>query len=134
MDIQSILSALTSFIGESVIPFLMVLALFLFLWNAARYFIIGGANPDDQEKARSLAIWGVVAFFVMTALWGIVYLVGDAFGISDPAAVVPDYMNNRVGDLQERCTNPATFNESLCCSDFAVAQFGPNPFIGCFTR
>jgi hypothetical protein len=98
MDIQSILAAIISFIGESVMPFLMVLALFLFLWNAARYFIIGGANPDDQEKARSLAIWGVVAFFIMSALWGVVTLMRNSFGFTNNNAPTPDYMQSRTSD------------------------------------
>ena len=49
MDLQAILTAIVTFISDSLIPFLMAIAFFFFIWNAFRYFIIGGSNPGSQE-------------------------------------------------------------------------------------
>lgn len=133
MDLQTIFTAIVTFISNVLIPFVMAIAFFFFIWNAVRYFIIGGANPDSQEKARSLAIWGILAFVVIVSLWGIVNIFANSLGIDDSAPVLPDYMGGRVGeDLQARCTNPATFNEAVCCSEAAEDLYGPNPFAGCY--
>lgn len=97
MDLQAIFTAIVSFINDSLLPFIIAISFFFFLWNAVRYFIIGGANPDDQEKARSLAIWGILAFVVISSIWGIVNIFADSFGIDDSSVPTPDYMEYRSG-------------------------------------
>ena len=95
MDLQAILTATVTFINSTLIPFLMAIAFFFFIWNAFRYFIIGGSNPDSQEKARSLAIWGILGFVVIVSLWGIVNIFTTSFGLNNSAPVLPDYMGGR---------------------------------------
>ncbi len=99
-NIQSVLTNFLSFLNETIIPFLFAFAFLIFIWNAARYFIIGGANPDDQEKARGLAMWGVAAFVIIISLWGIVNLVVAGFGLGDKTPPTPDYIQQKkYGDV-----------------------------------
>jgi predicted PurR-regulated permease PerM len=96
MNLQSYLSGILDFLGNAVVPVLLAVAILIFLWNITRYFIIGGANEESQEKARSLAIWGILAFVIIIAVWGIVNIVTETFGISggsDP--IPPDYMREK---------------------------------------
>jgi predicted PurR-regulated permease PerM len=97
MDLQAILTAIVGFINDALIPFVMAIAFFFFIWNAVRYFIIGGTNPDAQEKAKSLAVWGILAFVVITSLWGIVNIFTDSLGL-DNTTPAPDYMERGGGD------------------------------------
>jgi len=92
MNIQTFLTNILIFLNKSVIPFLLALAFVVFLWNVVRYFIIGGSNEDSQEKARSLATWGIMAFVIIVSLWGIVNLLVTGFGLGGPAPITPDYM------------------------------------------
>jgi hypothetical protein len=102
-NIQNVLTNFLSFLNETIVPFLFAFAFLIFIWNAARYFIIGGANPDDQEKARGLAMWGVAAFVIIISLWGIVNMVVAGFGLGDRTPPIPDYM-------QEKKYGPADFD------------------------
>ena len=95
MDIQGILSALVSFIGTTLVYFLMGIAFFVFMWNMFRYFIMEGTSDEGRQKAKSLAIWGILGFVIIASLWGIVNFVRDNFGIGDGNQITPDYMQER---------------------------------------
>ena len=94
MDLQTLLANIYKFIDTAIIPLLIAIAFFIFLWNIARYFIIGGANEESQEKARSLAMWGIAAFVVMLSIWGIVNLLIDGLDLKN-APITPDYMQQK---------------------------------------
>lgn len=92
MDLQTLLAGFLDFLTGTIIPFLLVIATLMFVWNGIRYFVIGGANEEAQESARSLALWGILAFVFIVSLWGIVTLFSDAIGGSNSGTLLPDYM------------------------------------------
>jgi len=110
MDIQTILSALVGFIGTTLVYFLMGIAFVVFLWNIARYFIMGGANEEARTRAKSLAIWGILAFVIIASIWGIVNFIRSNLGIDDYAPTQPDYMQER------RYGAPPEFDPNDPCS------------------
>ena len=68
----TILTALDGLVTLAV-PFVISLAILLFLWGLARYML----NQDDADAragARNLMLWGIVIIFVMVSLWGLVNL------------------------------------------------------------
>lgn len=67
------------------IPIVFALALLVFFWGLVKY-IWGGA--EDKDKAKNLMIWGVVALFVMAAIWGLVAWLGSTLNIDQEAAPV----------------------------------------------
>jgi hypothetical protein len=95
MTIQDLLEFIAGLLNSVVLPAIIALAFLFFIWNAFRYFILGGANPDDQEKARTLAVWGIAAFVVLSSLWGMVNILVDAFGLGNTNPVRPDYIHER---------------------------------------
>ena len=59
-----------------------LLALALFFWGLVK-FIKNAADTKAHEEGKSLMIWGIIAFFVLVSLWGLVGLfLGDLFGVS----------------------------------------------------
>jgi hypothetical protein len=82
------------FINKFVIPLVVALAFVFFVYNAIRYFVIGGANSESQQKARMLALWGVLAFVFIVSMWGIVNVLVSSFGIGQNRAFCPDYNPN----------------------------------------
>jgi hypothetical protein len=91
MDIQTLLQGIGDFMDGTVIELIMAIAFVYFIWNTYRYFILGGANPESQEKAKAHALWGIVAFAVIVSLWGLVNLLVGGFGLSNGLAPTPDY-------------------------------------------
>ena len=96
MNIQTLLIGLLNFLNETIVPFLLAIAFLVFIWNATRYFIIGGSSSEEQEKARSLALWGITAFVVMVSMWGIVNILVSGLGLNDNP-IIPDYMCEKLG-------------------------------------
>ena len=91
MNIQTFLINIGAFLNSIVVPFLIALAGLVFIWNAFRYFILGGANEESQAKARTLATWGIAAFVFIVSLWGIVNLFVTGLGLTN-TGVCSDYI------------------------------------------
>jgi hypothetical protein len=92
MDIQTFLTNIGKFLSDIIVPAIFAIAGLMFIVNAFRYFILGGANPEEQEKAKALAIWGIMAFVITLSLWGIVNLLVAGLGLTTGLAPTPDYM------------------------------------------
>jgi hypothetical protein len=74
---------------QTLLPIVVALALLFFFWGLARY-ILAAADEAKKEEGKRIMIWGVVALFVMVAVWGLVGFIGDAFGIQQGGApIVP---------------------------------------------
>ena len=80
------LSGVTDVVGSlgtvvgSLIPILMSLAVVVFFWGLVKY-IANASDEAAKEGGKTLMIWGMVAIFVMVALWGIIGFFGSMFGI-----------------------------------------------------
>jgi len=43
----------------------------IFFWGLAKFIFRVGGDENAVETGRRLMIWGVIALFVMMAIWGI---------------------------------------------------------------
>lgn len=78
-----------------LIPIVFALAMLYFFWGLAQY-ILNSGDSGKQEEGRNKMIWGIVALFVMSAVWGLVNFLGTAVGVQSgtgpgftPAQLVP---------------------------------------------
>lgn len=79
-DIDTFFTAIISFINNILIPLVIGVALLMFTYGLYRWFILGGGNESDRAAGRQLALWSIVAFFLMVAVWGIVLLIASGLG------------------------------------------------------
>lgn len=93
MSLQNFIINILDFINDTLIPFILAVAFIIFLWNIVRYFIIGGSNEKEHDNAKTLALYGILAFVIILSLWGIVNLLVDGIGLGAGIPVVPDYMS-----------------------------------------
>jgi len=63
-----------------LIPMVFTLALLFFFYGVAKYVWSAGG---DKEEGKKIMIWGVVALFVMSSVWGLVYFIRDNLGINN---------------------------------------------------
>jgi uncharacterized membrane-anchored protein len=54
----------------AVIPVLIGLALLAFMWGILQYLF-----TQNKDQGKFIMIWGIVALFVMTSVWGLVSIV-----------------------------------------------------------
>ncbi len=72
------------------IPYLVVIALGAFLMGLIKYV----AHGDDSEKmseGRKMMIYGILGFFFMVSVWGILGLFTRSFGLQ---LVIPQFKSN----------------------------------------
>lgn len=74
------------FINTYVLVFLYALAFLIFVWGVFRYFTIESANEEGRAKARTLVVYSVIGFVLISAFWGILALLIDTLGITDGSA------------------------------------------------
>jgi len=96
-SVQGYIVLILIFINNIVLPLLFSIALLVFLINAVRYFILGSSQSENQEKAKTMALYGIGAFVLMVSIWGIVNMLTSGLNIDNSNALCPDYMGNNCG-------------------------------------
>ena len=66
-------------IVDILIPVVFGLGVLAFFWGLVRYLF---GSDHDKEQAKKTMLWGVVAIFIMAAIWGLVRFIGQTFGVS----------------------------------------------------
>lgn len=89
--IPSMLQSITRFIGGVLIPLVFALAFLAFIWGLFLYFIAGGADEEKRAQGKQLAIWGVVGFFVMVSVWGLVNIIRGTFNLNNQVPALPGF-------------------------------------------
>jgi hypothetical protein len=85
-NLSDVGSFIINFINNVLVPVLFALAFIVFLWGAFTAFILGASDGTAKEKGKNLMLWGLIGFFVMISIWGLVnILVGTIqFGKTTP--------------------------------------------------
>ena len=79
-NVKELLNFFTCLLLDSVVPLLMALAVVVFIYGVIQY-MINANDSAKREEGRNFMIWGIVALFVITSIWGLVKLLAGTFGI-----------------------------------------------------
>ena len=63
---------------NSLVPIIIGIGLILFLAGILKYIMAGG-DAEKRAEARGLIIFGIIALFVMVAVWGFVRILAQTF-------------------------------------------------------
>lgn len=75
---RNILGSVEEVVRTILIPLVFILSLLFFFWGVAKYIWGEGQGKDEGRK---IMVWGVVAIFVISSVWGLVIFLRDEFGI-----------------------------------------------------
>lgn len=75
-------------INNVIVPVLFAVAFIVFLWGAFQTFIVGANDPEVATKGKSLMLWGLIGFFVMVSVWGLVNILTGTISFGNNAGVV----------------------------------------------
>lgn len=84
-------------INNVAVPVIFALAFIVFIYGVFKYFIAGGSNEDSRKEGKSLMIYGLIGFFVMISVWGLVNILVGSVGLENegpadlPQAVPTDW-------------------------------------------
>jgi hypothetical protein len=71
-NISDVGSFIINTINNVLVPVLFAIAFIVFLWGAFDTFILGANSEDVKERGKNLMLWGLIGFFVMVSIWGLV--------------------------------------------------------------
>lgn len=74
-------------INNVIVPVLFAVAFIVFLWGAFNTFILGANSDDVKEKGKSLMLYGLIGFFVMVSIWGLVNILVGTISFSNNTGV-----------------------------------------------
>jgi hypothetical protein len=89
-SVQTFGTALIGFVNGTLLPFLFSVALLIFIYHVIRYFIVNPDNEKERESARRYAIYSILAFVLMTSVWGVVNLIVGGTGLGQSEPICPD--------------------------------------------
>lgn len=102
--VDSVQDAGTFFVGliENVaVPVIFSLAFIVFIWGVFQYFIAGGHDEEKRDKGKQLMLYGILGFFVMVSVWGLVnILVGSVDLDNQGPADIPNAVEPRANRLR----------------------------------
>jgi hypothetical protein len=91
-NISDVGSFIINTINNVIVPVLFAVAFIVFLWGAFNTFILGANSEDVKEKGKNLMLYGLIGFFVMVSIWGLVNILTNTVGLSGgngPAGGLP---------------------------------------------
>lgn len=80
--IEGLAKSIIDFINQTLVPLVFALALIVFIWGLFQSFILGGTDPEKRKAGQDLMLWGIIAFFVMVSVWGLVNILTGTFGFT----------------------------------------------------
>lgn len=66
---------------NSILPVLVALGVVYFVWGVISYVVAG--DDEAKKKGRDKIVWGVIGLAVIVAVWGLVAILNNTFGLSN---------------------------------------------------
>ncbi|HVB19988.1 MAG TPA: hypothetical protein VNF51_01710 [Candidatus Paceibacterota bacterium] len=76
-----------------LIPPLMAIAFIVFLWGVYKYFIKGADDEKSRTDGKQFVLWGIIGFTIIVSVWGIVYILMGALGLTSTEMPQPPLFN-----------------------------------------
>jgi amino acid transporter len=75
-------------IVDQLIPLALAVALLVFFWGLIKY-IWGAAGGEAKAEGQKIMTAGIVGLFLIVAIWGIVGIIANTFGIQTGTRQAP---------------------------------------------
>jgi hypothetical protein len=82
-------TTIINIINNILVPVLFAIAFIVFIWGAFNVFILGANNEEVKEKGKNLMLYGLIGFFVMVSVWGLVNILVQSFGTNTAVPNLP---------------------------------------------
>lgn len=85
-NINGVAGTILYIINSILVPMLFAISFIVFLYGIANAYIFSHGEPGEVEKGHKLILYGIIGFFVMVSLWGLVNVVANTFGLTGAGA------------------------------------------------
>jgi NADH:ubiquinone oxidoreductase subunit 2 (subunit N) len=80
---------ITNLINGVLVPLVFAIAFVVFIWGVFTYFIASGENDEKRENGKKLMLYGIVGFFLMVSVWGLVNILVGTFQLNGNIPTLP---------------------------------------------
>lgn len=87
-SITGIINWASCLLMQIIVPFLFALATAGFIYGVINYYLNPG-NEKKREEGKKFIVGGLIALFMMTAMWGIVKVFTNTFEIKNVVPQLP---------------------------------------------
>lgn len=94
-SLQELGSFIIDLINNVAVPLVFAIAFIVFIWGIFQYFIQGGHDEEAKDKGKSLMLWGLIGFFIMVSVWGLVNILTGTLVTDDTIELPETPENNR---------------------------------------
>ena len=88
-SVQTLGAFIIGLINTVAVPVVFALAFIVFIWGVFMYFILGGHDEEKQAKGKGLMLWGLIGFFVMVSVWGLVHILTGSVSLTNQVPTYP---------------------------------------------
>lgn len=86
-SITSAGDAIMNIINNVLVPLIFAVAFLVFIWGVFQYFI--AKSEEAKENGKNLILYGLIGFFVMVSVWGLVNILVGTFSLNNAAPTLP---------------------------------------------
>lgn len=83
-------NVITQIINGILVPLVFAIAFLVFIWGIFYYFILAGANDEKRKLGQNLMLYGLIGFFVMVSVWGLVNILVGTFDLQKALPPLPN--------------------------------------------
>ena len=83
-DVKGVGTFIIDSINNIFVPVIFAIAFIVFVWGAFQTFIMGANDEETKTNGKNLMLWGLIGFFVMVSVWGLVSILTGTVGFGNP--------------------------------------------------
>lgn len=83
-DVKSVGKFIIDSINNIFVPVIFAIAFIVFVWGAFQTFIMGANDEETKTNGKNLMLWGLIGFFVMVSVWGLVSILTGTVQFGSP--------------------------------------------------
>ena len=81
--LEAFVQNVVNFTNSILLPAVLAIAFFVFVWGIFKFFILGGANDEAKEQGKSLMIYATLGFVFIVIFWGLVNFLANSIGLQN---------------------------------------------------
>jgi succinate dehydrogenase/fumarate reductase cytochrome b subunit len=85
-NFSELVNLLITGIIKPIVPFLVGLAVVVFLYGVVLLMFSEGG--EKKEEGKQYMLWGIIGIFVMVSVWGLVAILGNAFQLNNTPQMI----------------------------------------------